>query len=1246
METAVSERQRVREVHKYCSRFQDAQIQANLQTVASTKVASPNTNLTALMQLIAWRLGMQRAMVSVVDENEQYFLAESTKTLNLEDPDRHETGDALWMGCGSTLRSEALCANTIEVPRVPNKYACFSVTDLSRDPRFCHLPYVVGGPKFRFYAGTPLVTLLGAPIGSVFVIDDRPRGPPTAAEIDFLGIMARNVMEYLEMKRGSELLQRNDVMSRGLAALVEGESSIPPEQSDYVPSTAETNKEKDLSETPKKKINLANKNITGIMKTLKNEDSSGGEEQPSRIRLPLNITDNDMTHDRIFARASNLLRESLDADYAVFYDTNVALPVTMEPAKGHTAAPPQDDTAKVCILQDPASICTPIEAVQPTLSKSISSEIGQSTSETLHDESYATQELVQVLSFATRNVSSLNNDKPSESPGFQAPDLKRLGRLLRKYPAGKLWSFTLDGDESSYEDNRESFRSTAILVDLASRKKEAKTILEYFPRARQVLFAPLWEAGSTNEMAACFVVSLRESPVFRSDKEPAFVHAFLNSVSVECSRVTIAAANRQKGDFISSISHELRSPLHGIIASTELLAESRLDGRQKEFCDTIETCGRVLLKTILDVLDYTKINNVSRERRRAEKNNSKNASRLRNTPRELENSVEDTPESAPEEFASSITDLAKLCEDSVNVVAAAHLHHTSRPDLSLHRIQPLLNGVNQKGILPHRIAPINMILNIVPGNWNFVCLPGAIQRIIMNLAGNSLKYTQSGLVQVDLFMEEINQKARSQEWLHTDQRTIVLQVADTGKGITSEFLKNKLFTPFSQESTLAPGTGLGLNMVKSLVDLQRGSIDIESQVGKGTTVVVKLPLLKAQRSSNPPPLLRVLSYGETTNPLQNKKLNRENFELQGFNAPSSKTSKESVERYLLEWFELTKNPPNQAAKIVIVNEEELDECLFKVGQYPVTPQLIIICHQSSQEQLFQRLSRSTIAGELLTLPFGPQKLAKVLSICLSALDKLPVSRIPNIIGETFSASPVSNEVPEPLQASHTPDGTKVSQEVIPLIFKETQPSLALLENSIGESAAAFSIPMQEPQSCHEPMLTPPPDNVPSGFLSHGYSPIPLQMAEKIVPLQPPTLHGPSILCVDDNLINIRLLKTYMEKLHYTDVVCAENGAIAFDEVRRRPEGFDLIFMDLSMPVCDGFECISLIRILETMQVKAAPKDGILLKPSTIVALTGLAAQRDRDAAMAAGADHFVMKPLKFSALKGLLTEWEIAIPTR
>jgi len=152
-----AERRRVREVRKYVyNRTLDnprpvAEVEEashNLSMIAATKITSPNTTLTALMQLIAWRLGMQRAMVSVVDESAQvtkmlksfqfsqlirwqYFLAEATRTLNLEDSTQAELGDdCLWMGCGgyvesrfmdqlpltftdSTVRSEALCAVSI-----------------------------------------------------------------------------------------------------------------------------------------------------------------------------------------------------------------------------------------------------------------------------------------------------------------------------------------------------------------------------------------------------------------------------------------------------------------------------------------------------------------------------------------------------------------------------------------------------------------------------------------------------------------------------------------------------------------------------------------------------------------------------------------------------------------------------------------------------------------------------------------------------------------------------------------------------------------------------------------------------------------------------------------------------------------------------------------------------------------------------------------------------------------------------
>jgi len=80
-----------------------------------------------------------------------------------------------------------------------------------------------------------------------------------------------------------------------------------------------------------------------------------------------------------------------------------------------------------------------------------------------------------------------------------------------------------------------------------------------------------------------------------------------------------------------------------------------------------------------------------------------------------------------------------------------------------------------------------------------------------------------------------------------------------------------------------------------------------------------------------------------------------------------------------------------------------------------------------------------------------------------------------------------------------------------------------------------------------------------------------------------------------------------------------------------------------MPVCDGFQCTSMIRSLEKMQSQILPAGSPKPPPALIVAVTGLASQRDQDAAKAAGADHFCTKPLKLARLKELLVEWGVNV---
>lgn len=108
-----------------------------------------------------------------------------------------------------------------------------------------------------------------------------------------------------------------------------------------------------------------------------------------------------------------------------------------------------------------------------------------------------------------------------------------------------------------------------------------------------------------------------------------------------------------------------------------------------------------------------------------------------------------------------------------------------------------------------------------------------LNQILFNLVGNSLKFTDEGFVQLDVKLKELS-----------DKKCIVqFKVIDTGIGIDKKH-QEKIFSAFSQvESDTTRrygGTGLGLTIVKKLVELQNGSIDLTSAVGKGTTFIVEL----------------------------------------------------------------------------------------------------------------------------------------------------------------------------------------------------------------------------------------------------------------------------------------------------------------------------------------------------------------------------------------------------------------------
>lgn len=163
-----------------------------------------------------------------------------------------------------------------------------------------------------------------------------------------------------------------------------------------------------------------------------------------------------------------------------------------------------------------------------------------------------------------------------------------------------------------------------------------------------------------------------------------------------------------------------------------------------------------------------------------------------------------------------------------------------------------LESVRQMDNLPSSLekdvpnAPVDIYLSIDPAvAWNFHAQPGALRRIMMNIFGNALKYTQQGSILVSLTQDPQCGKTKSR------RKNIIFSVSDSGRGISSAFLQNRLFAPFTQENQLSSGSGLGLSIVKQIVHTLGGRISVESKPGHGTTVRVSIPLMVSPPGASP-----------------------------------------------------------------------------------------------------------------------------------------------------------------------------------------------------------------------------------------------------------------------------------------------------------------------------------------------------------------------------------------------------------
>ena len=699
---------------------------------------APEQEFDDLTRLAALICGTPIALVSFVDAKRQWFKSR----LGLEGSE--------------TPRDISFCAHAILGSDV------LVVPDTLEDERFRSNPLVTVGPKVRFYAGAPLITKDGHALGTICVLDCKPRDL-SEAQREALTALARLTVAELELRRSVSDL------------------------SGAIRERHRAEKEMDQLFTLSldmlciagfggyfKRVNPAWERVLGIpsrellarpyIDFVHPDDREATIAEAKKLGVGAQTVSFENRYRRsdgsyvwLLWNATPSCNENLI--FAVARDVTQRKRVEHRTAAGY---------AVTRVLAEAESL----ETATPQILGSVGDSLGWQFGAIWRlDEEEQALRCVESWHCAT-----------AQFPGFAAATrelkLRRgLGLPGRVWETGQpAWvaDIAKDGNlpraEVAFE---EGFRSAFAFPIRTSGKFTG--VIEFVTKERRELDAELLAMfDAIGSQVGQFIerrqaeqdlrVYAEHLEVARRSQEEASQRLAELVKELGVQKRKAEEATRAKSEFLANMSHEIRTPMNAIIGMTELALDTKMTPEQREYLRTVKSSATSLLGLINDILDFSKV-----EARKVELDH-------------VEFSLRDTLDDALRILA--------IHAEQKGLTLACHV----RPD-----IPDALIGDPQR-----------------------------LQRIVLNLVGNAVKFTEHGEVVVHASTE-----SRSES-----QIVLRISVTDTGIGIPAGD-QQRVFEAFAQADSSTTrrygGTGLGLAISAQLVELMGGKISVDSEVGRGST---------------------------------------------------------------------------------------------------------------------------------------------------------------------------------------------------------------------------------------------------------------------------------------------------------------------------------------------------------------------------------------------------------------------------